>query len=230
MVFRKFIPPMSIIIFLILTLGGTYFVRLRILDKHMASAMEMGDRAKVAELANSFPCPVNARDKDTRTPLHCAAAWRDRALAELLLRKGADVNARTAAGATPLHGGEKEIAEFLIARGADVNARDKDGKTPLHVAAGNGRTAVVELLIAKGADINAKTTGPLPSGCFVFPCKETPLHRAVQQGWTEVAELLIAKGADVNAKDKDGKTALQRAIDFKHDDIADALRKAGAKE
>ena len=52
---------------------------------------------------------------------------------ELLIAKGADVNARTGNGFTPLHWGSdnKEIAELLIAEGADVNAKDYDSETPL---------------------------------------------------------------------------------------------------
>ena len=55
--------------------------------------------------------------------------------------------------------GHKEIAELLITKGADVNAKDRlMDYTPLHLAALalDGRKEVVELLIAKGADVNAK--------------------------------------------------------------------------
>tara|TARA_B100000609_G_scaffold122535_1_gene97561 strand:- start:109 stop:390 length:282 start_codon:yes stop_codon:yes gene_type:complete len=50
----------------------------------------------------------------------------------------------------------KEIVELLIAKGADVNAKGKGETTPLHTAARTGRKEVVELLIAKGTDFNAK--------------------------------------------------------------------------
>ncbi|MDC0276893.1 ankyrin repeat domain-containing protein [bacterium] len=48
-------------------------------------------------------------------------------------------------------------------------------------------------------------------------------------GHKEVAELLIAKGAEVNAKGYKGSTPLDNAIEFKHSDTADFLRKHGAK-
>jgi len=41
------------------------------------------------------------------------------------------------------------MAEFLIARGADVNARDQYGRTPIHKAAGNGHKQTVVLLMEK---------------------------------------------------------------------------------
>lgn len=50
------------------------------------------------------------------------------------------------------------IAEFLIAKGVDINAKDKWDYQPIHVAAHHDRADVVELLISKGADINAKTS------------------------------------------------------------------------
>ena len=56
-------------------------------------------------------------------------------------------------------GGHKEVAELLISKGADVNAKDKDGWTPLHEATMGGHKEVAELLIVKGADVNAKDEG-----------------------------------------------------------------------
>ena len=77
------------------------------------------------------------------------------------LAVGTDVNAKDAAGSTPLHyaaeDGHKEIAELLIEKGADVNAKHGlNGSTPLHGAAYDGHKEIVELLIAKGAEVNAK--------------------------------------------------------------------------
>jgi len=58
---------------------------------------------------------------------------------------------------TPLHYGEnKEVADLLIAKGADVNAKGgRVGGTPLHNAALEDHNEVAALLIDKGADVNA---------------------------------------------------------------------------
>jgi ankyrin repeat protein len=49
-----------------------------------------------------------------------------------------------------------EIAEDLIARGADVNARSAAGVTPLMIAAGHNNAPMIGLLLAKGAKPETK--------------------------------------------------------------------------
>jgi len=104
---------------------------------------------------------VNAKDDVGMTPLHRATYQGYKEIAELLIAKGADVNAKGGVnGGTPLHWaaeeGHKETAELLIVKGADVNAKNRGGGTPLHHAARKGHKEIVELLLAKGANVNAK--------------------------------------------------------------------------
>jgi ankyrin repeat protein len=131
-----------------------------------------------------------------KSMLECAASNGYKDVAELLIAKGADVNALSKGGTTPLHVVRSlEMAQLLIASGADVNALAKDGSTPLHVVAS---PAVAQSLIAKGADDKPR------KGEYGY----TPLHVTDS---LKVAQFLIANGADVNALDADGNTALHVA-------------------
>ena len=60
--------------------------------------------------------------------------------------------------------GNLTIAELLIKKGADITTKDTSGVTPLHVIARTDNIALAELLIAGGADINVmdKNSGFTP--------------------------------------------------------------------
>ncbi len=85
----------------------------------------------------------------------------------LLIREGANVNAKDEYGRTPLmlaaQNHSVAIVELLIDKGAEVDARDNDDRTPLLHAAKTASDAnapeVVKLLIDKGADVHARTKG-----------------------------------------------------------------------
>ena len=98
---------------------------------------------------------VNTKDNFTGyTPLHRAASNGLKEIVELLLAKGADVNAKNDGGFTPLHYAasrrDKEIAELLIAKDADVNAKMEDGDTPLDWAIEINRTEIADFLRKHG--------------------------------------------------------------------------------
>jgi ankyrin repeat protein len=178
----------------------------------------------VAEMLIAKGADVNARNKGGWTALHLAARGGSMEWVEFLIFNGADVNAENVRGETPLHfavaNGHKEVAELLIARSADVNAKDTDAWSLLHYAAGSGSTDMTGLLLDKGADVNAKENKR----------GQTPLHRAARKGHANIVETLLAKGADTNAKDGRGRTALDLAKDKGRTEVANLLRKHGAKE
>jgi ankyrin repeat protein len=172
------------------------------------------------------------------TPLHCAARYGHKEVAELLIAEGADVNAKDTRGRTPIdlaiNQGRKEMAKLLasksgdvslyiaayigdlqtvekfIDRSANLDAKDQKGKTALHYAAKAGEIGAAKLLIAKGADVNAGDWTPL---------QEAAYHSK------EMVELLLAKGAEI----KTGEwTALHSALDAQRFDIVELLLAKGA--
>jgi ankyrin repeat protein len=85
------------------------------------------------------------------TPLHAAAAGRKADLVELLVREGADANARQEGGWTALHAaaqnGDREIVALLIANGADVKTRADNDQCALDFALIKGHQEIAELLV-----------------------------------------------------------------------------------
>jgi ankyrin repeat protein len=135
----------------------------------------------------------NARDENGTklTPLHLAAHEGFEEISTMLVKNGADIEARTKSWRTPLHLAAKHaregVARMLIQQGADVNAREKDGKTPLHFVVQNWHEGIARLLMENGAYIRALTKDEQP-----------PLHFAVWKGKDNMAKVLIESGADVN--------------------------------
>lgn len=138
--------------------------------------------------------------------LHWAASRRHRAAVELLLERGANVDAGNQADRTPLHmavsSGHDAIAALLIRNGSSTNARAKPSlETPLHIAARHGYERIVWILLKNGANIHARDS-----------IGKTPLHAAAIFGQTAVAALLLEMGADRYARDRYGTTVLGWAV------------------
>ena len=131
----------------------------------LLEAVQVGD-VKMAEALLDAGAEVNRRDADGITPLMQAARGErpiitDPAptdhpeVVELLIKRGADVNAKTDSGFEALFWaaryGHVRTAKVLIDHGADVKAKDRQGLTALKWAATNQQTNMIELLKASGA-------------------------------------------------------------------------------
>ena len=176
-------------------------------------------------LANIFimcGADVNAVAVDSNaTPLLKATMNNHSETAVMLIRAGADINAKGDDGSTPLHWAawddHTQIANLLIEHKADVNAKDCDNRTPLTNAVENDNTDMAELFIENKANVNIKA----PTGL-------TPLAWAAEKGHFHTAELLVKYGASINTKGKYDWTPLHLAAWNGHIDITKLLLNNGA--
>jgi truncated hemoglobin YjbI len=137
-----------------------------------------------------------------QTLLHEAALFGEAELAAVLIRAGADPDAKEGEGHTPLYRASTgDVARVLLAAGAtaDVVSGPTRG-TPLHQASRRGHVAVAQALLDHGATIDARDTK-----------RETPLRRAVNCRQIEIVRLLVRHGADPHAADRRGVTPLEVA-------------------
>jgi quinoprotein dehydrogenase-associated probable ABC transporter substrate-binding protein len=95
------------------------------------------------------------------TPLMLATTSGSTSLAEQLVGKKANVNAKNAGGLTALMiaaaGNRTDIATLLIKAGADPNAKSEDGRTALKIAEANNSDAVAKLLREKSQKSASKS-------------------------------------------------------------------------
>ena len=145
-----------------------------------------------------------------------------------------DISIHLAAGKNDGKKANIEAIKQHLAAGTDINTKDNrdGGKSPLMHAVFWGHKEIAKLLISNGADIDLADDA----------AAATSLHYSVLgHDWepTEdrysIIAMLIKSGADVNAIAKSGPvtrrggTTLDMANEIKLLEIADLLRKHGAK-
>jgi len=158
----------------------------------------------------------------TTNSLLSSAAKNDIEGVRSALEKGADVNAKSKYGSTPLHyasnNGYENIVRLLLENNADDSMKSKGGLTAFHYAALGGYKNIAQLLLNNGADINEKSNNG-----------STPLHYAARTDHEIFTFFLLANGADVHAKDDLGQTALHDAANGGSSGIVMSLIGAGSE-
>jgi len=159
------------------------------------AAVQQPAADRVKEILAGDPALVSIRNEGG-TALHFAAIANDRAMVDILLGAGADLNARDDTyQMTPIgwanEEGHEDMVRYLYERGAEVD---------LHQAAAYGLLDRVKQLV-KGPrrQVNALVGG------------WTALQLATVWGHPEVVDLLLARGSDPLMKDPYGRTTLEIA-------------------
>ncbi|WP_246112655.1 ankyrin repeat domain-containing protein [Allorhodopirellula solitaria] len=187
-------------------------------------AVEKADWDRASEMfshADSERPPATQTQPDGMSPLHWAVFHQNTDWTERLLQGGADPNATTLYGVTPLaiacRKGSPECAAQLLDHGADANGRLAGKVTPLMLAARVGNPELCRLLLEHDAAVEAAQR----SG-------QTALMFAAAEGNVEAINTLLDAGADLHRSLASGFTPLCFAARQGHIDAVVTLLDHGA--
>ena len=168
----------------------------------MKSNMPMKRRALLAAALAAATAPGAAQ---VRAPLVESAGRGELTRVEALLREGADIEQRDAAGRTAVlaatDGHHVAVVRALIARGADVNAQDGQRDSAFLLAGARGYTDIVRAALSAGADL--KSTNRYGGTALIPAC---------HHGHVETVRLLLTTAIDVDHVNNLGWTALLEAV------------------
>lgn len=172
-------------------------------------------------------------DSEGNTALHVAAKCHRISVIEMLLVKGANLNAKNDLQETPLHHaaqcGDPGTILYLLEEGPERFRRTRLYNLLVYLIirflSGLGyfihipstMSECLKFLQGNIVDIDAKT-------CI----GRTPLFQTIQEGHLETARLLLKKGADVNLAEIEGASALFPAVHLRRFDLVQLLVQHGA--
>ncbi|XP_078218232.1 ankyrin repeat domain-containing protein 27 isoform X11 [Callithrix jacchus] len=152
-----------------------------------------------------------SRDDRGHTPLHVAALCGQASLIDLLVSKGAVVNATDYHGATPLHlacqKGYQSVTLLLLHYKASTEVQDNNGNTPLHLACTYGHEDCVKALVYYDVESCRLDIGNEKG--------DTPLHIAARWGYQGIIETLLQNGAPTEIQNRLKETPLKCALNSK---------------
>ncbi|XP_062848873.1 ankyrin repeat domain-containing protein 27 [Trichomycterus rosablanca] len=150
----------------------------------------------------------SSRDDRGYTPLHVAALWGQSQLIDLLVSKGAAVNATDYHGFTALHlscqKGFQGVTLLLLHYKANAHAQDNNGNTPLHLSCMYGHEDCVKALVYYDLH-KCRLNIQNDKG-------DTALHIAARWGYEGIMEVLLENGASTLLHNKANQTPLQCAL------------------
>lgn len=187
-------------------------------------------RLKVVNFLLDHGAAINA---GSFPALNRAADSGNRAMVELLLRRGADVDVAEPNGQTALHRaslhGYLSVVDALLAARPDVNAHTSNRQTPLTMAVENRAAFVAATLLAHGADLNYIRGAPSHFNSSIDRKADgTPLQIAVALNDEAMVTMLLTNQPDLTLRNHSGESALDIAAIQGETSIARRLIAAGA--
>ena len=161
---------------------------------------------------------INIVDRDGFTALMRSTCDGDIVAVARLIELGADVNVKTYNRTALIWAcilGNYDIAEKLLQNGADPNLEHNDF-SPLRAACGRNYIDIVELLLNYQVDR------------YKDNCDKESLFVRAGFYTKEIVEHLLDKGFNINSRNKNGQTALMKAIEWKNIRVVKYLIERGA--
>lgn len=186
----------------------------------LLAAVRADDVRAAERLLDADPSLVDAEgtrgEQMGQTALHVAAQCRRAEMVELLIRRGADVNAIDHDADSVLHhaaaNSGAQLLAALIEAGARVNVKNNFRHTPLHAAVAAGDVGAVRVLVDNGAEVDAETVE-----------RRTSLSIAASKGLGEICSLLLSFGASACIADQEGFMPLHWAAREQRVDVVEIL-------
>ncbi|MCP3926279.1 MAG: hypothetical protein GY714_27250 [Desulfobacterales bacterium] len=180
-------------------------------------------KERVAFILLKNGAKVNVKDNHNRTPLFYALEnCSENMVLQILKKKPSLKNIFKRRKNSYLHiavsKGYSQTVQMLLKRKVKVNLENYYHHTPLYLAVEKGNSKIVELLFKYGATIKLKQS----------KSNNDLLHLAARTGSFDIVKILVNKKIKINQKSRDNRTALEKAVYYKHDTIAAYLIKKGA--
>jgi ankyrin repeat protein len=176
----------------------------------LMEAARRGNLATVRALLSNKADP-NARETNGgQNALMWALSERHAAVAEELIKGGADIHSGSKTGFTPLmfaaQQGDVDSGRILLRAGAKPNdPQPKTGLTPLMIAAAMGHTGTVDMLLDNGANPNLADANGYTSLHRVVRDSDYGIDLASKDKVLTVVQSLLKHGANPNARLKQDK-------------------------
>ena len=171
----------------------------------LMEASRRGNLATVRVLLAKNANP-NARESNGgQNALMWAVSQRQSAVVEELVKHGADVQAGSKSGFTPLmfaaQQGDDDSARILLRAGARPNdAQPKTGLTPLMIASAMANAKAVDVLLDNGADPNLADASGYTSLHRVVRDSDYGINLAAKDTILTIVKSLLKHGANPNAR------------------------------
>lgn len=203
----------------------------------MAEAIRSRDTRKVRTLLDEKPERIHARDEGSTQPIHWAVMTRQPGMIDLLLERGADINAQRADGARPLqltngdysYRGWRDVPKDTIATPNDIylHLLSRGAYLDINMAALKGNTERVKELLDQDPSLVNKPDAYVT----YYAGSGSVIKNAAAAGHYDIVKLLLEHGADPNIPEEGIAPrghALHSAVVNGHKEVVKLLLEHGA--